>query len=85
MEAAIAQSDNEDMYHYDPAAALEELTEDTLLPNPVHMRDMIVRAKLTPDQALELNRKFTNYLHAFGDMQALARTMLEELSRAERK
>jgi hypothetical protein len=49
------------------------------------MRDMIVRAKLTPDQALELNRKFTNYLHAFGDMQALARTMLEELSRAERK
>jgi len=38
-----------------------------MLPNPVHIRDMIVRAKLKPDQALELNRKFQTYLQAFGD------------------
>ena len=41
------------MYHYDPATALEELQEDAVLPNPVHIRDMIVRARLEPDQALE--------------------------------
>ena len=26
------------MYHYDPTTALEELTEDATLPNPVHVR-----------------------------------------------
>ena len=31
------------MYHYDPNTALEELTEDATLPNPVHVRDMILR------------------------------------------
>jgi hypothetical protein len=46
------------MYHYDPTTALEELKEDALLPNPVHVRDMLVRAHLSPEQALELNRKF---------------------------
>jgi len=25
------------MYHYDPKIALEELTEDATLPNPVHV------------------------------------------------
>ena len=35
------------MYHYDPNTALEELNEDATLPNPVHVRDMILRKKLT--------------------------------------
>ena len=32
------------MYHYDPQTALEELSEDAMLPHPVHVRDMIVRS-----------------------------------------
>jgi len=73
------------MYHYDPATALEELSEDAILPHPVQVRDMIVRAQLTPDQAIELNRKFQDYLHTFGDAQAVVKAILEELSKAERK
>jgi len=73
------------MYHYDPATALEELSEDAILPHPVQVRDMIVRAQLTPDQAIELNRKFQDYLHTFGDAQAVVKPILEELSKAERK
>ena len=38
------------MYHYDPLTALEELKEEALLPNPVHVRDMMVRAHMTPEQ-----------------------------------
>jgi hypothetical protein len=68
------------MYHYDPETALEELQEDAMLPNPVHIRDMIVRSKLKPDQALELNRKFQTYLQAFGDAQELAKLILKELA-----
>jgi len=73
------------MYHYDPQTALEELSEDAVLPHPVHVRDMIARSRLTPDQAIELNRKFQDYLHAFGDAQAVVRPILEALSQAERK
>ena len=73
------------MYHYDPRTALEELTEDALLPHPVHVRDMIVRAKLTPDHALELNRRFQDYLKAFGELQQIVKPMLEELAVTERK
>jgi hypothetical protein len=68
------------MYHYDPVIALEELQEEALLPNPVHVRDMMVRAHLSPEQSLELNRKFQDYLHAFGDAQAVAKSMLEKLA-----
>jgi hypothetical protein len=73
------------MYHYDPETALEELSEDAMLPHPVHVRDMIVRSLLTPDQAIELNRKFQGYLHAFGDAQAVVRPILEQLAGVERK
>jgi hypothetical protein len=73
------------MYHYDPDTALEELNDDTVLPNPVHVRDMIVRSRLSPDQALEMNRQFQGYLHAFGDAQAVVKPILEELARARRK
>jgi hypothetical protein len=71
------------VYHYDPAIALEELQEDAVLPNPVHIRDMIVRARLKPDQALELNRKFQSYLQAFGDTQEIAKLILQPLARPE--
>jgi hypothetical protein len=73
------------MYHYDPALALEELNDDAALPNPVHLRDMMIRAKLSPDQALELNRKFQSYLQAFGEVQKAARSILEELAAAPRR
>lgn len=73
------------MYHYDPALALEELGDEAVLPHPVHVRDMIVRSRLTPPQAVELNRKFQDYLHAFGDAQAVVKPLLEELAHAERK
>ena len=73
------------MYHYDPDTALEELNDDTVLPNPVHVRDMIVRSRLSPDQALEMNRQFQGYLHAFGDAQAMVKPILEELARVRRK
>jgi len=68
------------VYHYDPQTALEELQEEATLPNPVHIRDMIVRSRLEPDQALELNRKFQTYLQAFADAQQLARLILQQLA-----
>ncbi|MEP6537428.1 MAG: hypothetical protein ABJF23_18985 [Bryobacteraceae bacterium] len=67
------------MYHYNPETALEELTEDAALPHPVHIRDMIVRAELSPERAIDLNRRFQTYLHNFGEAQAAARHILEEL------
>ena len=73
------------MYHYSPEAALEELTEDAILPHPVNLRDMIVRAKLQPDRAVALNRSFQDYLHAFGELQKLVKPVLEELARTEKK
>ena len=59
------------MYHYNPSTALEELTEDATLPNPVHVRDMMLRHKLTADQSLELNRIFIEYQKFFGEAQKL--------------
>jgi len=70
------------MYHYDAATALEELNDDAVLPNPVHVRDMMIRGKLNPDQALELNRRFQTYLHTFGEAQQLAKSILEQLAGA---
>ena len=61
------------MYHYNPATALEELTEDATLPNPVHVRDMLLRGKLTADQSIELNRIFVEYQKFFGEAQNWAR------------
>lgn len=67
------------MYHYNAEIALEELNEEAVLPNPVHVRDMIVRAQHSPGEALELNRKFQSYLQSFGDAQSVARQILEDL------
>ncbi|MGH9658343.1 MAG: hypothetical protein ACRD96_07345 [Bryobacteraceae bacterium] len=73
------------MYHYDPETALEELADEAVLPHPVHLRDMIVRARLTPDRALDLNRNFQEYLTAFGQLQQMVRPVLEELAHTARK
>jgi hypothetical protein len=68
------------MYHYDPAVALEEMKDDTVLPNPVHMRDMMLRAHLSADQSLELNRLFLEYQRHFGEALKLGRELLDRLA-----
>ncbi|MGB6484517.1 MAG: hypothetical protein WBE86_13610 [Candidatus Acidiferrales bacterium] len=73
------------MYHYDPETALEELRDDVVLPHPVHLRDMILRTKLEPAKALELNRDFQDYLAQFGGAQSLAKGILERLVAGVRK
>lgn len=69
------------MYHYDPTTALEELSEENILPNPVHVRDMLLRHKLTPAQSLELNRIFVEYQKHFGDAQKLGKEILKRLAK----
>ncbi len=73
------------MYHYDPKIALDELREDVLLPHPVQLRDMILRTKLDPTTALDLNREFQEYLTNFGELQKTARNILEQLAAGVRK
>jgi hypothetical protein len=68
------------MYHYDPNTALEELTEDATLPNPVQVRDMILRKRLTAEQSLELNRIFVEYQKFFGEAQRLGKEILKQLA-----
>jgi hypothetical protein len=68
------------MYHYDPNTALEELTEDATLPNPVHVRDMILRKRLSADKSLELNRLFVEYQKFFGEAQKLGKEILKQLA-----
>lgn len=69
------------MYHYDPGMALEELNDDAVLPNPVHMRDMLLRAHLHADRSLQLNRNFLEYQRYFAEAQKLARDILQSLAR----
>ena len=73
------------MYHYNPETALEELKEEAVLPHPVNLRDMIVRARLQPERATALNRSFQDYLRAFGELQKMVTPVLEELARTEKK
>jgi hypothetical protein len=68
------------MYHYDPSTALEELTEDATLPNPVHVRDMILRQRLNAEQSLELNRLFVDYQKFFGEAQKRGKDILKQLT-----
>ena len=70
------------MYHYDATTALEELNDDATLPNPVHLRDMILRNRLKPEESLELNRLFTEYQKFFGETQKLGKNILQQLTRA---
>ena len=73
------------MYHYSPNQALEELQEDALLPHPVKLRDMILRNQLGPQDAQLLNHEFQEYLSRFGDLQKLAKDILEKLASGQRK
>ena len=73
------------MYHYNPKQALEELQEDALLPHPVKLRDMILRNQLGPQEAQLLNSEFQDYLTRFGEIQKIARNILEQLSAGQRK
>jgi hypothetical protein len=68
------------MYHYDPQIALEEVNEDAVLPHPVHVRDMMLRAHLSPEEALDANRRFHAYLEAFSAAQNAARSILEKIA-----
>jgi hypothetical protein len=69
------------MYHYDPQTAYEEITEEAILPNPVHVRDMLLRKQLTPDRSLELNRIFADYQKSFGEAQKLGKELLQRLAK----
>ena len=73
------------MYHYDARTALEELQEDALLPHPVKLRDMILRTQLDPPNAQVLNHDFQDYLTRFGELQKIARGILEKLAAGHRK
>ncbi|HLZ12823.1 MAG TPA: hypothetical protein VKP58_09565 [Candidatus Acidoferrum sp.] len=73
------------MYHYNAATALEELQEDALLPHPVKLRDMILRTEHGPEEAQRLNQQFQEYLARFGEIQKLARAILEKVAAAKHK
>lgn len=73
------------MYHYNPATALEELQEDSLLPHPVKLRDMILRTEHGPEEAQRLNAEFQDYLARFGELQKVARGILEKVAAAKAK
>lgn len=63
-----------------PQQALEDLNDETILPNPVKVRDMLFHAKLAPDQSLELNREFSEYQKHFGQALRLAKEILAKLA-----
>jgi hypothetical protein len=73
------------MYHYDPALALDELSEEAVLPHPVHLRDMILRTRLGHAEAADLNRDFQEYLTNFGEIQKLGKSILQRLAAGVRK
>lgn len=73
------------MDRYDTQQALDELREDAQLPHPVRLRDMILRTRLDPAVALEMNREFQDYLSHFGESERLARSILEKLAGLEPK
>jgi hypothetical protein len=68
------------MYHYNPNTALEELNEEAALPNPAHMRDMLLRKHLTAEKSLEMNRLFVEYQKHFGEAQKLGKQILKQLT-----
>lgn len=63
----------------DPKDALEDLREESLLPHPVVVRDMLMRTKLPQDVLVELNREFQDYLKHYGQTENTARKILERL------
>jgi isochorismate hydrolase len=81
----IFHAQGDTMYHYNPKIALEELQEDALLPHPVKLRDMILRNQLGPQEAQLLNHDFQDYLTRFGELQKIARDILDKLAAGQRK
>lgn len=73
------------MDQYDPSAALDQLREEAILPNPALVRDLILRTRHNPEQALELNRRFQAYQRAFAEAQGLATGLLEEIAQAPQR
>jgi len=73
------------MYHYNAQTALDELQEDALLPHPVKLRDMILRVQLGPREAQAMNQEFQDYLTRFGEIQRVARGILEKLAAGKAK
>jgi hypothetical protein len=73
------------MYHYNAQTALDELQEDALLPHPVKLRDMILRIQLGPQEAQAMNQEFQDYLTKFGEIQRVARGILEKLAAGKAK
>src|SRR5262252_995202 len=47
--------------------------------NPVHLRDMLLRAHLDAEHSLEYNRLFVDYQKRFGELQKLGKQLLEAL------
>jgi hypothetical protein len=68
------------MDRFDPKIALEELSEDAVLPHPVRLRDMMLRVRFGADDAVEVNREFQSYLDSFSETQRIARAILEKLA-----
>ena len=85
MTKAFRHAEGDAMYHYNPQIALEELQEDALLPHPVKLRDMILRNQLGPQDAQLLNHDFQEYLTRFGELQKMARSILDKLAAGQRK
>ena len=73
------------MYHYDPQTALEELNEEAVLPNPVRVRDMMLRAYLDAAHSLEYNRLFVEYQKGFGELMDIGRQLLKGLAGPQKK
>ena len=65
---------------YDVKSALDELKEDSVLPHPVRLRDMILRAPHGASEAIELNREFQSYLSHYGETQKVALEILEKIA-----
>lgn len=70
---------------YDVHTMLEELKEDAVLPHPVRLRDIILRTRLDPEAALEVNRDFQLYLTHFGEAQKVGASILSRLTQYEPK
>lgn len=68
------------MDRYDAHQALEDLQDEARLPHPVRLRDMILRVRLDPATALEINREFQDYLARYGETERLARSILESIT-----
>lgn len=66
-------------YHYDPQLALEDLEEKALLPNPVHMRDMLARTNLEESRVVELTRLFLDYQKHYAAAMEIGRRYLRAL------